>query len=95
MPDFLEPAQRAITGPAFSLSSLSRFPPPVDPRFSYPGENVIAALEGAYRKAGYPETIRIDQSSELISRDLNLWAYQRGLEQHFSRPGKPTDKAFI
>jgi putative transposase len=29
------------------------------------------------------------------SRDLDLWAYQRGVTLDFSRPGKPTDNAFI
>jgi len=26
---------------------------------------------------------------------LDLWAYQRGVTLDFSRPGKPTDNAFI
>jgi putative transposase len=30
-----------------------------------------------------------------FSRDLDLWAYQRGVALAFSRPGKPTDNAFI
>jgi len=33
--------------------------------------------------------------SELVSKDLDLWAYQRGVTLDFSRPGKPTDNAFI
>ena len=47
------------------------------------------------RTAGYPKTIRVDQGSEFISRDMDLWAYQRGVVLDFSRPGKPTDNAFI
>jgi putative transposase len=38
---------------------------------------------------------RVDQGSEFVSRDLDLWAYQRGVTLDFSRPGKPTDNAFI
>jgi putative transposase len=30
-----------------------------------------------------------------VSRDLDLWAYARGVTLDFSRPGKPTDNAFI
>lgn len=30
-----------------------------------------------------------------ISRDMDLWACQRGVTLDFSRPGKPTDNAFI
>jgi transposase InsO family protein len=34
-------------------------------------------------------------ATEFVSRDLDLWAYQRGVTLDFSRPGKPTDNAFI
>jgi len=44
---------------------------------------------------GLPAVIRVDQGSEFVSRDLDLWAYQRGVTLDFSRPGKPTDNAFI
>jgi len=37
----------------------------------------------------------VDQGSEFVSRDLDLWAYQHGVPLDFSRPGKPTDNAFI
>ena len=37
----------------------------------------------------------VDQGSEFVSRDLELWAYARGVTLDFSRPGKPTDNAFI
>jgi transposase InsO family protein len=44
---------------------------------------------------GYPKTIRVEQGSEFVSRNLDLWAYTRGVTLDFSRPGKPTDNAFI
>ena len=47
------------------------------------------------KKAGCPKTIRVDQGSEFASRDLDLWAYARGVTLDFSRPSKPTDNAFI
>ena len=28
---------------------------------------------------GYPKTIRVDQGSKFISRDLDLWAYTNGV----------------
>ncbi len=73
----------------------SRFSPIVDPRFSYKGEDVVQTLEHACRQIGYPKSIRVDNGSEFISRDLDLWAYQRDVVLDFSRPGKPTDNAFI
>ncbi len=42
-----------------------------------------------------PKVIRVDRGSEFVSRDLDLWAYQRGVTLDLSRPGKPTDYAFI
>ena len=44
---------------------------------------------------GFPSTIRVDQGNEFISRDMDLWAYHTGVTLDFSRPGKPTDNAFI
>jgi len=77
------------------VDTYSRYVPVLDPRFSYRGENVVATLERVCGQIGYPKTIRVDQGSEFISRDMDLWAYQRGVTLDFSRPGKPTDNAFI
>jgi transposase InsO family protein len=52
-------------------------------------------LERVCRKLGYPKSIRVDQGPEFISKDLDLWAYRRGVILDFGRPGKPTDNAFI
>ncbi len=68
-----------------------RFSPAIDPRFSYRGEDVVQALERICGEVGYPKAIRVDQGSEFISRDLDLWAYQKDVVLDFSRPGKPTD----
>ena len=77
------------------VDTFSRYVPVLDPRFSYRGEDVVATLDRICRRVGYPATIRVDQGSEFISRDLDLWAYQRSVTLDFSRPGKPTDNAFI
>ena len=73
----------------------SRYSPAVDPRFSYRGEDVVRTLELICGQIGYPKTIRVDQGTEFVSRDLDLWAYENGVVLDFSRPGKPTDNAFI
>lgn len=77
------------------VDTFSRFSPVVDPRFSYRAENVVAPLERVCAEMGYPRTIRADQGSEFISRDLDLWAYAKGVTLDFSRSGKPTDNAFM
>jgi putative transposase len=74
---------------------FSRFSPAVEPRFNFRGADVVDVLEGVGRQVGFPAMIRVDQGSEFVSRDLDLWAYQRGVMLDFSRPGKPTDNAFI
>ena len=56
---------------------------------------MIGVLERVCSEVGYPASIRVDQSSEFISRDLDLWAYTRNVTLDFSRPGKLTDNAFI
>lgn len=65
---------------------FSRFSPAVDARFSYRGEDVVQTLERVCKIVGYPKSIRVDQGSEFISRDLDLWAYQHGVILDFSRP---------
>jgi putative transposase len=77
------------------VDTFSRFSPIIDPRFSYRAEDVVASLEQSCAVVGYPKTIRVDHGSEFMSRDLDLWAYANGVTLDFSRPGKPTDNAFI
>jgi len=77
------------------VDTFSRFCPATDPRFSYRGEDVVQTLERVCQETGYPQTIRVDNGSEFVSRDMDLWAYQKGVILDFSRPGKPTDNAYI
>jgi putative transposase len=77
------------------IDTFSRFSPAVDARFNFRGADVVEVLEAVGREVGFPATIRVDQGSEFVSRDLDLWAYHRGVTLDFSRPGKPTDNAFI
>jgi putative transposase len=55
----------------------------------------VQTLERICGRNGYPKTIRVDNGSDFISRDLNLWAYANNVTLDFSRPGKPTDNGFI
>ena len=77
------------------VDTFSRFSPALEPRFSFRGADVVEVLERVGREVGLPAMIRVDQGTEFVSRDLDLWAYQRGVTLDFSRPGKPTDNAFI
>jgi putative transposase len=77
------------------VDTFSRFAPAIEPRFNFRGADVVKILEGVGRQLGFPKAIRVDQGTEFVSRDLDLWAYQGGVTLDFSRPGKPTDNAFI
>jgi putative transposase len=61
------------------VDTFSPYAPAIDPRLSYRGENVVQVLEKVYARVGYPTTIRVDQGTEFVSRDLDLWAYTRGV----------------
>lgn len=77
------------------VDTHSRFCPAADPRFTYRGEDVVQTLERVCARIGHPRTIRVDNGSEFISRDPDLWAYANDVTLDFSRPGKPTDNGFI
>jgi len=57
--------------------------------------DVIRVLERVVGEHGIPESIRVDNGPEFISRDLDLWSYWNKVKLDFSRPGKPTDNAYI
>ena len=46
------------------------------------------------QQRGTPVAIRCDQGTEFTAEALDQWAYNK-IELDFSRPGKPTDNAFI
>ena len=77
------------------VDAFTRFSPALEPRFTFRGADVVEVLERVGRQVRVPASIRVDQGTEFVSRDLDLWAYQRGVTLDFSRPGKPTDNAFI
>ncbi len=62
---------------------------------SLKGEDVVRTLERITGQRGWPGTIKTDNGSEFISKAMDRWAYENGVELDFSRPGKPTDNAKI
>jgi putative transposase len=59
------------------------------------GCEVVEVLERIVKDHGRPRTIRVDNGPEFISKDVDLWAYWNHVTLDFSRPGKPTDNAYI
>lgn len=62
---------------------------------SLKGEDVVRALARIVAVRGKPRTIKTDNGSEFISKAMDRWAYEHGVELDFSRPGKPTDNAKV
>ncbi len=62
---------------------------------SMKGTDVVQALERLCIHRQKPSAIRVDNGPEFVSKELDLWAYQKGIGLVFSRPGKPTDNAYI
>jgi putative transposase len=53
------------------VDTFSWFSPAVVPRFRLRAPDVIEVLERVCSEVGYPASIRVDQGSEFISRDLD------------------------
>jgi putative transposase len=77
------------------VDTYTRLAPAIDVRQNYRGCDVVNTLEHAAHELGYPKTIRLDNGPEFVSKELDLWAFMKGVTLDFSRPGKPTDNAFI
>ena len=59
------------------------------------GEHVVSLLSEVVQQRGRPARIQTDNGPEFASLALDRWAYDNGVTLDFSRPGKPTDNAFI
>ena len=59
------------------------------------GENVVEVLNKLVRLRGAPKYLFADNGAEFTGQLVDLWAYHHGTRIDFSRPGKPTDNAFI
>lgn len=62
---------------------------------SLPALRVIRELERLEASRGLPEWLVVDNGPEFAGRDLDAWAYQRGIRLCFIRPGKPIENAFV
>ena len=62
---------------------------------SLPCVRVVRVLGRIVTWRGYPAKIRMDNGPEFIGKALDRWAYESRVTLDFSRPGKPTDDAFV
>jgi putative transposase len=66
------------------VDTFSRFSPALEVCFNFRSADVVEVLERVGREVGFPATIRVGQGTELVSRDLDLWACQRGVTLDFA-----------
>ena len=59
------------------------------------GEDVVKFIKRISCNRGVPERVFLDNGPEFIGKALDKWAYENKVTLDFSRPGKPTDNAFI
>jgi putative transposase len=62
---------------------------------SLPGLRVVRVLDRLAETIGLPEILVMDNGPEFSGRALDTWAYARGVQLRFIRPGKPIENAFV
>ncbi len=77
------------------VDNVSRVSPAIEVGVSLTGRHVVQVLERLKATQGLPKRIAVDNGPEFISKVLDAWAHEHGVQLEFSRPGKPTDNAFI
>lgn len=63
--------------------------------FSIRAPRVVEVLEELRQKGRVPKSITTDNGSEFISKELDTWAYLKGIALDFITPGKPTENGYI
>jgi len=59
------------------------------------GEDFVETLNRLVCHRSAPKYLFADNGAEFTGHLVDLWAYHHGVRIDFSRPGKPTDNAFI
>jgi putative transposase len=77
------------------VDNWSRSSPVLEAQFRMSGELVGRVLDRVLGDRPGPRSITVDHGTEFQSRALEDWAYRRGVQLDFIRPGKPVENAFI
>ena len=77
------------------VDQWSRQSPLLEVASSMSGRTVAEALDRAIGPGRIPASLTVDHGTEFMSRALEDWAYRRGVQLDFTRPGKPTDNSYI
>ncbi len=77
------------------IDDFSRVSPGILAHRSIPGKKVTDFVDQISVFYGYPERIRVDNGPEFISSTFHCWATRRNIAIEHTRPGKPSDNAYI
>ena len=77
------------------VDQWSRQSPLLEVASSMSGGTVGQALDRVLTSTQRPQSITVDHGTEFMSRASEDWAYRRGVQLDFTRPGKPVENAFI
>ena len=91
------PADRTAgaSGSLTVVDTFTRQCPVIAVDTSLNGKKVAATLDALAESCGYPKTITVDNGTEFYSKEMDAWAYRRGVRLDFIRPGKPVENGFI
>ena len=78
-----------------TVDQWSRESPLLEVAFSLTGKDVVGAFEATVSEGKLPKSITVDHGTEFTSKAVEAWAFYRGVELDFTRPGKPTDNGHI
>lgn len=68
---------------------FSRHSPIIETDLSLNGSKVVAALERAATRFGYPKIMQVDNGTEFQSKALDAWAFDHGVSSISFGPGSP------
>lgn len=77
------------------VDNFSRECPCIEVDVSLTGHRVVRVLDRLALFRGLPEVIFVDNGTEFTSKAFDRWAYDNAVKIDYSRPGKPTDNAYI
>jgi putative transposase len=77
------------------VDHVSRECPLLEAGVSLTGKSVAQALERLPLRHPLPPVIQVDNGSEFFSKAMDSWAYRRGVQLEFIRPGRPVENAFV
>jgi putative transposase len=87
-----------VTGRRFRALAIvddySRECPVIEVDTSLGGARVVSVLERLAETRGLPNVITTDNGPEFTGRALDEWAYRKGVQLNFIRPGKPIENAY-